>query len=129
MAKKQTETGVVEMMWKLWLDDQLDDPDAPARHTPAGYIGAKSSEKARELVIKHGVPGFMNLDHDLGENDRAMDFLHWLALEFATEGPVPDFAIHSANPIGSANITSFMYSWKRSADLGPIPSDVPPSGI
>lgn len=116
-------------MWKLWLDDQLDDPAAPARHTPAGYIGARSSAEARDLVIKYGVPEFMNLDHDLGENDRAMDFLHWLALEFATEGPVPNYVIHSANPVGSANISSFMNSWFRSVGLGSIPRDIPPSGL
>ena len=117
------------MTWKLWLDDQLDDPDAPARHTPAGYTGAKSSEEARELVIKHGIPQIMNLDHDLGDDDDAMKFLHWLALEFATEGPVPDFLVHSANPIGSQNISSFMRSWARSTRFIPSPKDLPPSGI
>jgi hypothetical protein len=27
---------------------------------------------------------------------------------------IPDYQIHSANPVGSLNIRSFMDSWKRS---------------
>lgn len=97
--------------WKLWLDDQLDDPDCPNRFVPPGFVGAKSSEEAKNLVRKFGVPSFMDLDHDLGNEDSAMIFLHWLANCLVDK--IPEYKIHSMNPAGVLNISSFMESWKK----------------
>lgn len=52
---------------KIWLDDQLDDPAAPSRHTPAGWVGVKSPKLAIKL-IKKGIVSVIDLDHDLGNN-------------------------------------------------------------
>jgi hypothetical protein len=41
------------MYWKLWVDYQSDDPNTPWRHTPEGYIGAKSCDEAITLVENH----------------------------------------------------------------------------
>lgn len=101
------------MNYKLYIDDQLDDVEAPERHTPEGFIGVKSSQEAIELVKKNGLPSEMDLDHDLGEDDNVMIFLHWLSNEFPC-GPVPDYKVHSANPVGSKNIISYLESWKKS---------------
>jgi hypothetical protein len=98
--------------WKLWLDDQLADPDAPERHTRSGFIGAASTAEAIALVESLGVPEYMSLDHDLGQSDRSMDFLKWLSNNY-TDSP-PKYDVHSANPIGRENIISFMESWNRS---------------
>jgi len=56
----------------------------------------------------------MSLDHDLGGDDTTMVFLKRLVNE-VWDGKTnpPDYAIHSANPIGSKNIQSFMESWKK----------------
>lgn len=99
--------------WKLWLDDQLDDPETPERHTPDRFLGARSTEEARKLVVEHGMPWTMDLDHDLGEDDRTMDFLKWLE-ETYPNGPVPVTSVHSRNPEGAKNILSFVNSWQRS---------------
>lgn len=99
------------MTWKLWLDDQLDDPICPVRTTPDGFLGAKSSGEAIILVNKLGLPEFMDLDHDLGEGDDALVFLNWLSFNF--DKP-PEYKIHSQNPIGQKRIISFMESWKGS---------------
>ena len=100
--------------WKLWLDDQLADPDCPIRHVPDGFIGAANVDEAIALVKENGIPEFMDLDHDLADGKDAMTFLHWLADEYWTEDDsIPDFSVHSANPIGKQNIESFMKSWKR----------------
>lgn len=103
------------MAWKLWLDDQLDDPDAPLRHTPEGFLGARDVEEAKALVIKLGVPDFLDLDHDLG-SENAMEFLKWLVYEYGCESP-PDYTIHSANSVGAANLDSFMRTWKKASKL------------
>lgn len=75
---------------------------------------------------------FLSLDHDLGlagklidkEDDTeyqidhsVMNFLKWLATTYWDGvAPVPDYAIHSANPVGRENIRSYMESWKRFAN-------------
>ena len=101
------------MTWQLWVDDQLNDPETPERHTPKGFLGARSSQEAKDLVKARGMPFFMDLDHDLGETDRVMDFLVWLYQEHP-DGPVPQFQVHSKNPIGTANIISYLRSWEAS---------------
>ena len=103
-------TDQAESHWNLWIDDQLD--EVPGRKTPPGFLGAKSVEEAKELVIAHGIPEVMDLDHDLGE-ESVMTFLKWLADEFP-DGPVPEWEVHSQNPIGKQNINSFLDSWQRS---------------
>lgn len=101
--------------WKLWLDDQLDDPETPERHTPDRFLGARSTEEAQKLVTEHGMPWTMDLDHDLGETDRTMDFLKWLQERYPN-GPVPHTRVHSRNPEGTLNILAFTNSWRRSLD-------------
>lgn len=101
------------MTWKLWVDDQLDDPETPVRHTPEGYFGARSSEEAKALVLAKGPPTHMDLDHDLGETDRIMDFLAWLSNEYP-DGPVPSYWVHSRNPVAAKNVEAYLASWKKS---------------
>lgn len=100
------------MTWKLWLDDQLHDPELPFRHAPKGFLGEASTFEAIELVQTYGVPSFMDLDHDLGGADTAMVFLKWLSENYP-EGPVPDWHIHSKNIVGAENISSFLETWER----------------
>lgn len=35
---------------KIWLDDQLDDPETPVRHTPDGWVGAKNSSEFKKFI-------------------------------------------------------------------------------
>ncbi len=102
------------MTWKLFLDDQIDDPSAPDRWVPEGFIGAASTAQAITLVDELGPPEYMSLDHDLGVADRSIDFLKWLSSEYYYNPP--DYVVHSANPVGRKNIIAFMESWKRSCD-------------
>lgn len=56
----------------------------------------------------------MDLDHDLADGKDAMTFLHWLAEYWnPEEDSIPNFSVHSANPIGKSNIESFMKSWVK----------------
>lgn len=101
---------------KLWLDDQLDDPETPERHPPEGFLGARSSEEAKALVRKHGMPEFLDLDHDLGGDDTARVFLSWLSERYPN-GPIPSYRVHSRNVVGAPAIESFMTSWAKSLTL------------
>ncbi len=118
--------------WVLWLDDvrvpyvenettgekvfvELDQ----FKHTSFpvdGVVWCKTTHDAKAMVLERGLPGFMYLDHDLGNADTSMEFLHWLAVQDFQTAP-PDYYVISANPVGSQNIRAFMESWKKAAKL------------
>jgi hypothetical protein len=98
-------------VWKLWLDDKIHDPDAPARHAPPGFLGAVNTADALALVDVLGPPALVDLDHDLGSDDDALVFLHALARRHPNAAPT--WAIHSANPVGRERIETFMHAWHR----------------
>ena len=85
---------------KIWLDD--------LRPVPYGYEGAKSVNEAKKLIQEAEHNGIeieaLDLDHDLGDyadqGGDAIRLLDWLA-ERGTFYPVE---IHTANPVGRANM-------------------------
>lgn len=94
-------------MWKLWLDDER-----PCLYDESeGWVVARSSEEARGLVMRLGPPERMSLDHDLGGDDTAMVFVHWLSDNHFEK--LPKWQIHSENPVGIENLKSFLRSWER----------------
>jgi hypothetical protein len=100
------------MTWKLFLDDQINDPETPVRHCPEGFEGAESVAEAQTLVDDLGCPSFVDLDHDLGDGQpTGMDFLKWLSNNYPDNPPA--WNIHSANVCGAANMDSFLKSWAR----------------
>lgn len=96
------------MTYKLFIDDIRNPPDET-------WIVVRSSVAALEYVQKNGMPEFISFDHDLGGDDTTMVFLRKLVdvVWNGTDSP-PDYKVHSANPVGSINIVSFMESWKKS---------------
>ena len=107
--------------WYLYLDDERELPHHYDRERR--WFVCRSSEEAKQMVLKYGIPCFMSLDHDLGGEDTTMKFLHWLAEEYYTDTKnnvgenylaIPGYVIHSQNPVGAQNIKSYMESWKKS---------------
>jgi len=99
------------MSWKLWIDDQLNDPDCPRRHTPEGFVGAASCDEAIALVKEMGCPAFMDLDCDLADGKDVMTFLYWLEQNYHNDPP--DWNVHSANIVATPNVNAFMSSWHK----------------
>lgn len=95
---------------KLFIDDLRESPDVT-------FFVARSTNQAIKIINEFGWPEFMSLDHDLGGEDTTMVFLKRLVNEIWTDQPIPEYLIHSANPVGSDNIRSFMQSWKKSVNL------------
>ena len=87
-------------MCKIWVDD--------IREKPKGYIGARSVNETVRLIEKLESEGqkveLIDLDHDLGDyavdGGDAIKILDFLA-ERETYYPI---AIHTANPVGRANM-------------------------
>ena len=85
---------------KIWVDD--------LRPVPSGYVGTKSVNETIELIEQLENAGerieLLDLDHDLGDyvsqGGDAIKILDYLA-ERGTFYPV---AIHTANPVGRANM-------------------------
>ena len=85
---------------KIWVDD--------LRPVPRGYAGTKSVEETimliEELESKGEELELIDLDHDLGDyavyGGDAIKILDYLA-ERETFYPI---AIHTANPVGRANM-------------------------
>lgn len=103
------------MSYSLWVDDQARDPETPKRHAPEGFVVATSSQEAMDIVDDLGPPDFMDLDHDLGGDDKVITFLNYL-FELYPDNP-PDYRVHSENVEGQKNIISFMESWHKSLKL------------
>jgi len=106
------------MTWNLYLDDVRNPGDT--WKNPEEWTVARSSGQAKTLVISRGWPKKMSLDHDLGGEDTSMVFLKWLAnesLDFDVQEfpPLPEWHVHSANPVGAKNIAAFMNSWEKVA--------------
>lgn len=116
------------MTWRLFLDDER----LPA--TGSGrWAVARSSEAAVHLVARRGIPVFMALDHDLGGDDTAMVFLHWL-VEYMLDRDMTfpegfDFYVHSRNPVGAGNIEGFLRNFMadravRAAEKAPAEAEL-----
>jgi hypothetical protein len=86
---------------KVWLDDDLDKPDMPNRHTPEGWVGVKTAQEAIDL-LKTGEVDEIDLDHDLGDEiltGNGYDVLLYIEKALVSQGFVPPkINIHTANP-------------------------------
>jgi hypothetical protein len=100
------------MAWKLFIDDLRTLDYVTTSHD--GWLVARSSAEAIELVQLHGPPSYISFDHDLGGDDTAMVFMKWLAQNHFDN--VPGYSVHSSNPVGRLNIQAYMDSWKKVRD-------------
>ena len=94
---------------KMYIDDIRD---------PKGDfdIIIRNSEDAKEYMIRNGCPNYISFDHDLGADDTAMEVVKFMVSmdldmngEFIPEGF--EFNIHSANPVGKANLLGYLKSY------------------
>ena len=76
-------------------------------------VVVRSSESAISYIQENGWPCFISFDHDLGGDDKAMVFLRQLFAMWDDGIAIPDYVIHSANPVGEDNIDSYMKTWKK----------------
>lgn len=94
------------MKYRLFLDDVRD----PVNEEE--WIIARDFDEAAEIVEKLGFPEFVSFDHDLGLLSlTGYDFAKLLIEIDLDTGDMPDnfdFAVHSANPVGSANIRGIL---------------------
>lgn len=93
------------MTYKLFLDDIRNPPDE-------SWIIARNYEEGVKIVKELGLPKEVSFDHDLGMSDKTgKDFANFLIQYDLDNNVMSDdfqFNVHSANPVGAANIRSIM---------------------
>lgn len=93
-------------MTRLFLDD--------LRPIPEGYIGIRSYKEFVTYITDKGLPDFISFDHDLGLEESGYDCAKWLVnycLDYGSR--LPQFHVHSQNPVGKINILSLLNNFKN----------------
>lgn len=113
----------------LFLDDIRNPIDAPAFTTGRGinpdiykekWIVVRDYTQFIDWITKNGLPELISFDHDLGEADErtGMDCAKWL-VNYCLDNNLrlPEWAIHSANPVGYDNIRGLLLSFEARGNI------------
>ena len=96
----------INSMKKIYLDD--------LRTIPEGFIGLRSYAEFVTYIETNGLPDFISFDHDLGLQESGYDCAKWLvAYCLDNEMKLPDFVVHSQNPVGKINIESLLNNFRK----------------
>jgi hypothetical protein len=98
-------------VYKLFLDD-LRDPEWVHGGDASGWLVCRTVAEARAAIGSLGWPSVVSFDHDLGLGQpTGMDLARWLVEHDLDTGSMPrgfTYVVHSANPVGAANIRGLM---------------------
>jgi hypothetical protein len=104
------------MTYRLFIDDEREPPEDG--HL---WVVVRTSREACKTVEERGIPYYISFDHDLGGDDTAMVFVHWL-IDFCLDHDLSlqpmGFYVHSQNPTGARNIASLIGNFQ---EKGPCP--------
>lgn len=99
---------------KLFIDD-LRDPPVHEFRPEHDYIVIRSYAEAIGWMRQNGCPNFISFDHDLGSIDGldGVDIVKWminrdLDSNFTWMPEHFAYTVHSANPVGAANIVGML---------------------
>ena len=107
------------MRYKLYLDDiRVPAHVGSGFKNTTGWLLARTYDEAVSIVMDKGCPVYISFDHDLGDENAktGYDFAKWLVEQDLDHGILPDnfdFNVHSANPVGAANITGLLDSYLK----------------
>jgi hypothetical protein len=102
------------MTYRMFIDDERFPPNDGKE-----WVIVRSSYEAMVMVANRGVPSFVSYDHDLGDKDTSMIFIHWMINRYldADINSFPtEFAVHSQNPVGARNITNILLNFIETLD-------------
>ena len=117
-------------MYNLYLDD-IRHPSMTYPHMKDGdWTVVKSYNSFVEIITQRGLPTMVSFDHDLADEHydyrvkyseykekTGMDCAKWL-VNYCMDNnlKLPVWNVHSANPIGAANIYSYLSNFERIRD-------------
>ena len=112
-------------MWQMFIDDERFPVDEK-------MVIVRSVEEAKQKMAELGCPFYISFDHDLGDQvPTGFDLAKWLVeQDLDSNGnflPAQfDFYIHSANPVGKANILGLLkpyLEYRKSTEAKSLKSD------
>ncbi|MBB1151444.1 hypothetical protein H4K35_15260 [Myroides sp. NP-2] len=94
---------------KLYLDD--------LRPIPNEFIGVRTYTEFINYINQNGLPDFISFDHDLGLEESGFDCAKWL-VNYCLDKKIglPEFTVHSQNPVGKKNIESLLNNFIKNND-------------
>lgn len=97
------------MSYKLFLDDERFPPEDGEL-----WIVVRNYAEFLKCIANYGLPTFISFDHDLGDGKDGYDCAKWLVeICMDCDVDIPDFYVHSQNPIGSGDIEGYLNCLKR----------------
>lgn len=118
------------MSYYMFLDDLRNPQDVTWVNLPkVDWVVVRNYAQFRDYIETNGFPKFISFDHDLADEHYAgtgymgssysektgYDCAKWLVevcLDSWTE--LPDFVVHSMNPVGKKNIEAYLNNFKKS---------------
>src|SRR5690606_23444645 len=96
----------INSMKKIYLDD--------LRLIPEGLTGVRSYGECVNYIETNGLPAFISYDHVLGLQASGYGCAWWLVI-YCMDHKVklPDFPVHSQNPVGKKNIESLLNNFRK----------------
>jgi len=100
------------MKYSLYLDDIR----SPELKAPIGdeWVICRNYKDFIATLITYGMPSYISFDHDLGEDEPDGYTIAKRLCQAAQSLGFPEgfeFNVHSANPIGAANIIAYMNNY------------------
>jgi len=125
-------------MKKLFLDDVRTIEMVYTDVNPQDWVIVRNYHEFVNYIQKYGLPSFISFDHDLGlehvkwffnnggyeslpnpleadfKEKTGYDAAKWLC-EYCQDNnlKLPDYAVHSANPVGRQNIIHYLKNFKK----------------
>ena len=124
--------------YNLFLDDIRNPKDCchympnPKFYSDSEFVVVRNYDEFVNFIKKNGLPNIISFDHDLGElnypddmykdtgsyetfgEKTGMDCAKWL-VDFCmnTAQDIPDYIIHSMNPVGGKNIFMYLDNYRK----------------
>jgi hypothetical protein len=114
---------------KLFLDDIRQPKDAcylvinPAIYWEDDWQVVKNYPEFCSWIKRNGLPKIVSFDHDLADVHYEIDFNDWNDLTADQLGveetgfQLPEYYVHSANPVGRKNIQGYLDNAKKHLEL------------
>lgn len=102
----------------LILDDQGHDERHPSLmfKDHSKFVIATNVEEFKSIINNLGVPSFLTLDHDLGEDETAMEAIKWLVYEKEADTRGMKVKAHSANIQTRDAMIGLIKNWNKELD-------------
>lgn len=115
-------------MYNLFLDDIRRPEDVTWVALPkCTWVVARNYTEFVGVVTENGIPNFITFDHDLADahyvnmpsaEKTGYDCAKWLVDYCMDNGKkIPEFAVHSMNPVGAENIRQYLLNAQKHAGL------------